>query len=374
MLTAATTVVTVIRAHPTPPKSAPVANPTSCGLDAQTIYLSLSGDASLTGLMMIDYPRTKTTDKDAEIFNRTSRRSVARPAVRAIIHSIHSQVPITVASLDQRLDLIVSMDSHLDVSLGGDDSLYPKELRTMARRTGAHTALRHFSRTLGSPEGETSVDSEPRLIVVMPERMLAAHANNIESQLPGPLRISDPQESISSCLDFLKETMGIEVYQSPPRRLTDLVRVARNSGSWILDIDVDYMFEMQSECYTRIIKPEPRVLQTASSVIDFIKKTQPETITLSEAKVAAIRNPRSALSTFIADLRALGYKIEERGVFTSDSEVIKGISVCKEFYRTISKVLMTNHMQEMMKGDFEDFQEQERIAAYRFFRDKGYSA
>ena len=65
--------------------------------------------------------------------------------MRAIIHSIHSQVPETVSELGQRFDAIVSMDSHLDVSLGGDDSIYPGDLRIIAGRTGAHSALRHIT-------------------------------------------------------------------------------------------------------------------------------------------------------------------------------------------------------------------------------------
>jgi hypothetical protein len=265
------------------------------------------------------------------------------------------------------------MDSHLDVSLGGDDHMYPRELRKIARRTGAHTAFRRIRGAAPVLLGGMPGDSHPKLIVVIPERMLAAHAMDIESQLPSSLRILDLQDSISSCVDFLKEAMDIEVYRSPPKSLLNLVRLTKKTRAWILDVDVDYMHEMQAECYTRIIKPEPGVLQTVSNVLTFIKKAMPETITISEAKVSAIRNPKSEFSTFIADLKTMGYQIEERGVFTSDSEVLRGIAVCKEFYRTVSKVLMTKNVQEMMKGDFEGFQKQEEVAAKQFFTIRGYS-
>jgi len=266
------------------------------------------------------------------------------------------------------------MDSHLDVSLGGDDRLYPKELRTIARRTGAHTALRHFNGAVPLLEGEMLGDSLPRLVVVIPERMLAAHAMDIESQLPSALRIRDRQESISSCVDFLKGIMGIEVYQSPPNDLLNLVRIAKRTRAWMLDIDVDYMQEMQSECYTRIFRPGPGVLQAMPNVVAFIKKAKPDTITISEARVSAIRNPKSAFSTFIADLKTIGYQIEERGIFASDAQVLRGISVCKEFYRRVSRVLTANHMNEMVGGNLEVFQEEEEAAANKFFRDKGYTA
>ncbi len=292
--------------------------------------------------------------------------------MRAIIHSIHSQVPETVSGLGRRFDAIVSMDSHLDVSLGGDDSIYPEELRIIAARTGAHSALRNITGGLSALRGGRPEGGAPELITVVPEAMLARHAMDVESKLPRSLRVSDQEESIASAVDFLAETMGIEVYASPPRSLQGLVRRMGRKGRWLLDVDVDYMQEMQPECYTRIINPGPGVLQSMSRVVEFIRKSKPETITISEAKVKAIRDPKSAFSAFIKELRAAGYQVEERGVFESDAEVVKAISVCKEFYRTVSRRLMMEHMDSMIRGDMEGFQEAEAAGARRFFKAKGY--
>ncbi len=292
--------------------------------------------------------------------------------MRAIIHSIHSQVPGTVASLGRRFDTIVSMDSHLDVSLGGDDSIYPRDLRIIVGRTGAHSALRHISGGLSALKDRKLKDG-PELIIAVPEAMLARHVMDVESKLPRALRVSDQEESISSSVRFLAETMGIEVYPSPPRSLQGLVRRMEKAGSWLLDVDVDYMHEMQKECYTRIINPAPGVLQSMSRVVGFIGKSRPETITISEAKVSAIRDPKSNFSTFIGELKALGYEIEERGIFASDAEVVRAISVCKEFYRTVSRRLMLDHMDSMMRGDMEDFHKAEASAAKEFFKEKGYA-
>jgi hypothetical protein len=292
--------------------------------------------------------------------------------MRAIIHSIHSQVPETVSELGLRLDAIVSMDSHLDVSLGGDDSIYPRELRVIAARTGAHSALRHITGGL-SALGGPKPKGAPEVIVVVPEAMLARHATDIESKLPRSLRVSDQEESIASAVDFLAETLGIEVSPSPPRALQGLVRRMGRTGSWLLDVDVDYMHEMQKEVYTRIINPAPGVLQSMSRVVEFINKSRPETITISEAKVSAIRDPKSSFSAFIGELREAGYEIEERGVYARDAEVIRAISVCKEFYRTVSTRLMQEHMDSMMRGDMEAFQKAGAAAAKEFFRRKGYA-
>ena len=292
--------------------------------------------------------------------------------MRAIIHSIHSQVPETVSELGQRFDTIVSMDSHLDVSLGGDESIYPRDLRIIVGRTSAHAALRHITGGLSSLVGSTPRGGAPLVIVVIPEAMLARHAIDVESKLPRQLRVSDPEESVSSYVDFLAETMGIEVYRSPPKALQGLARRLEKTGSWLLDVDVDYMQEMQKECYTRIINPGPGVLQSMSHVIEFIRRSRPETITISEAKVKAIRDSKSAFSTFIGELKAAGYQIEERGIYANDEQVVGAISICKEFYRTVSRKLMLDHMDEMIRGDMEGFQKAEAVAAKEFFKRKAY--
>jgi hypothetical protein len=292
--------------------------------------------------------------------------------MRAIVHSIHSQVPETVSALGRRFDAIVSMDSHLDVSLGGDDSIYPKELRIIVARTGAHSALRRITGGLPALDKAKRKGDAPELILVVPEAMLARHAIDIEAKLPRSLRVPDPKESITSTIGFLAESMGIEVLTSPPRSLDGLVRRMKMTGSWLLDVDVDYMREMQKECYTRIINPAPGVLQSMSRVVEFIRRSRPETITISEAKVRAIRDPESNFSAFIGELKAMGYGIEERGIFASDAEVVHAISVCKDFYRAVSKKLLLEHMDEMMRGNTEGFQKAEAAAARDFFRERGY--
>jgi hypothetical protein len=294
--------------------------------------------------------------------------------MRVIIQSIHSQVPGAITNLGRSFDMVISLDSHLDVSLGGDDELYPKELRSIAARTGTHAAIRNMTGGLGSLKARRHVEHfRPRFIVAIPHWMLAKHATDIESKLPASLRLHDQEKSIASVVEFLAGTMGIEIYESPPKPLSSLARLARGNRSWILDVDVDYMYEMQRECYTQIRGTEPGVLQSMSNVVRFIQEARPETITLSEARVSAIRDRESNFSKFIAKLSVMGYEIEENGVFESDAEVLRDISVCKEFYRTISQELMVQHMPGMMRGDLKGFKEEEEAAAQEFFRSKGYA-
>jgi hypothetical protein len=282
--------------------------------------------------------------------------------MRAIVHNIHSQVPGTLERLNQRSGTVVSLDSHLDLSLGGDDRIYPKGLRVIARRTGAHTAMR---RLLGDGPGSA-------LIVAIPERMMSRHASDIESNLPRQLREHDQGESVASVVRFLRDERGVEVFQSPPSDLLGLVPRVMSSGRWVLDIDVDYMQEMQRECYTRIIGGGRGVLQSEANVVELIARSKPETITVSEAKVSAIRDEKSSFSGFMARLEELGYRVEKSGVTMEDEEVVNGISVCMEFYRTVSKKLMLKHAEAMMKGDYHGFLAEEETAAKTFFERKGY--
>ena len=97
--------------------------------------------------------------------------------------TLHWQVPDTVSKLGVRFDAIVSMDSHLDVSLGGDDSV-------LSRRTsesswspdGRPLVLRQISGGLPALRGKKT--AAPDVIAVVPEAMLARHAIDVESKAP----------------------------------------------------------------------------------------------------------------------------------------------------------------------------------------------
>jgi hypothetical protein len=291
--------------------------------------------------------------------------------MRAIVHSVHSQVPLTVAKMRRPPDLIVSLDSHLDVSLGGDNELYPPALRVFARRTGAHAALRNITGGVSALSGMENVRA-PKLVVVIPLRMLQRHVTEAERQLPRSLRIADEEVSMSSWVRFLKRKMGIEVFESPPRPLEALISRTRGRP-WLLDIDVDYIHEMQKECYTRVINPGPGVLQSMSGVVDLLRRSRPETVTISEVRVSAVKSPASGFSGLREEMESMGYEFDETAVYESDEEVTRGIAVCKEFYRTISKRLTAEHMDSMLDGDMGGFHDDEREAAKRFFEGKGYS-
>ncbi len=293
--------------------------------------------------------------------------------MRAIVHSIHSQVPQTIRGLNRHFKTILSLDSHLDVSLGGDYSVYPEKLRIIAQRTSVHSALRDVTggiSSLGALHKRRKTIS--KVVVAIPALMLAKHAEDVELGLPLTLRTSVMKESISSVVKFLRSAVGVDVFQSPPRSLMALIP-SLGGKSWLLDVDVDYMREMQDECYTQIRNTAPGILQSMSNVLTFIESAKPEIITISEARVSAIRGRSSTFSSFLGRLEGIGYAIEESGVYGSDAEVLRGISVCQEFYKKTSRRLMVDHMETMMTGDLRGFEKEEAAAAREFFRSRGYS-
>lgn len=292
--------------------------------------------------------------------------------MRAIVHSIHSQVPSTIEALAESFGSALSLDSHLDVSLGGDCGVYPEELRAIAERTSAHTAIREAIVRSACGRGGRRHARTADLIVAIPERMLAKHAEEVELSLPRALRVEEERESVALVVAFLMTSMGIEVYSSPPGNLADLLPRLRRAGRWLLDVDVDCMEEMQDECYTQIRGAGPGVLQSSSSVLDFIRSSRPEVITISEAKVRAIRDRDSHFSRFLESVGAMGYAIEEEGVYKDDAEVIRGIEVCKGFYREVSTRLLKEHMGSMMRGDYSAFEKEEAFAAKEYFSSRGY--
>jgi hypothetical protein len=213
------------------------------------------------------------------------------------------------------------------------------------------------------------------IIVAIPEGTLARHAMDTREMLDhGPVSFEATEDPISYYVDFLHRMMGIEVYESPPNNLLGLVPHVESADSWLLDIDVDFMYDFRAECYSPITNADSTEQKSMANVIQFIQKTRPETITISEAKVSAIRNPKSNFSILISRLRSLGYRIEERGVFKDDSVVVKGITDCAEFYLQVSKGLAHNLIGEDKGAQyFDDLRKAEEPAAKEFFRKRGYS-
>ena len=290
---------------------------------------------------------------------------------RVLVHSIHSQVTYTLEELGRTFDLIVCFDSHLDTSFGGDRDAFPEELHLAAERTSVHTVFRRLYGEL--PGLRSGSDDSPHtdIVVTIPERMLESHIAIQQRDLS--VQLTRPGENpIDFYVGFLRNILDVDIYRSPPSSLLGLLDRTRKARDWLLDIDVDYMHDMQGECYSPITKGlKIGNLQNMAHVLEFVQRSAPEVITLSEAKVAAIRNPRSNFSKLLDEFKSLGYRVEEKAIFEEDSGIEKQIKDCADFYTEVAKGMMAGRIKRNPDSSFEDFTKEEGLAAREFFRKRG---
>ena len=274
----------------------------------------------------------------------------------------------------------MALDSHLDVFMGVKDVVecLPKRLRLSAERASSHTFIR---RAIGElpillkSEG-LPTDFLPDMILVVPQISLNTYvyeqAEKMRDVIAGgallPHQIRGPLEV---CQSYLSGVLGIQVFTSPPKNLMKLVGMVREAEYTILDLDVDYLREMQAECYTPIEHAQPSQLGLTANVIRLIRKTKPRVITVSEVRVAATQEPKSNFSRFLDGLKNLGYKINYELIFDNDREAERLIEVYKEFYETVQKPLERKQRMEsdfLGKGATNRHIKQQKEATKRYFR------
>ena len=301
---------------------------------------------------------------------------------RAIVHNFHSQVCKTLHKLDVEPDLIVALDSHLDWFWGVKNIVesMPKRIRLAASRASAHTLIRRAVGDLPillKVEGRP-IDFLPEMILVIPQISLnhyvLEHVKEIQQLILGgaisPDQIGNPLESF---LNYLSSFLGIGVFTSPPKNLMKLVDMLREAEFPLLDLDVDYLQELQTECYTPIKYAHPGQLGWAAQTLRVIRKTKPPLITISEVKVAATQEPNSSFSKLVSRLKNWGYKIEYKLIFDNDEEAERLIKIYQEFYEGVQKPLERKHRMEpdyLSKEALGRYLKELKEATKRYFRQR----
>jgi hypothetical protein len=267
---------------------------------------------------------------------------------RVIVHNFHSQVYRTLSKLDYEPDAIVTMDAHLDVHMGISTHLepMPRKIQLAALRASAHTMMRRvigelpcFLAAQGLP-----ATSSPEMFLAVPQKSIDTHVYEVmglvkEAILSGAIPQDTFENPVEEFLEFQSRMWGIKVFASPPRSLLKLVRNLRNSHDCLIDLDVDYLCELQDECYTPLKKTEKGDLGWQEQVLKLIRKTKPQVITVSEAKMSAIRNSNSGFSGLLARLRNVGYSIDFKLVFSSDEDAEDALKTYQDFYEKVQKPL-----------------------------------
>ena len=131
------------------------------------------------------------------------------------------------------------------------------------------------------------------------------------------------------------------------------------------------MYELQTECYTPLKNAQPSQLGWMERVLRLIRKAKPSLVTVSEAKVAAIRDPTSNFSKLVSRLKAMGYKVEYAHIFANDKEAEQLLRIYKDFDERIQKPLTKKEFADrdfLSSGGFERHISELIEATKRYFK------
>jgi hypothetical protein len=263
------------------------------------------------------------------------------------IHSFHSQVAATVKKIKEQLDSIFSLDSHLDCNFIVNDivSSYPKAIRLAALRTSAHTMIMQSFQD-GIRSNLFRMD-RPRMFVAVPKLAFEDQVRYLRSILAVQEFSSPTSGEIRRRLSMVvSDILGIKMYLSPPRKLVTLVE--RNClEKWLLDIDIDYVTEMQGECYSPAQTKNPNDLGKLDDVKEIIRIWQPSFITISETTVSAIHDKKSEFSQFLAFLKNRSYNIKYANLLPSDNEANSSIAACLKVSENVQRKLLHRYGKEL---------------------------
>lgn len=274
----------------------------------------------------------------------------------AIIHSFHSQVFPTVAELDAEPDFIFALDAHLDTQMGVKNhlDLIPKDVQLAAIRASAHSMIRRAVGELPILLKAKGLSNNllPDMILAIPQVSLDTEIFEKMSMIQASLKNTEFafrsfREAKDFWVKFLKRDWGIKVYLSPPNNLLKFVKKIKKADYVLLDLDVDYLYELQNECYTPLKKAQPNQLGSMQKVLSLISKSKPSIITISEARVRAIKDKKSNFSRLINRLNTFGYEIQNAQIFSDDEEADRLLNIYKEYYEKIQKPLTMKYAPDL---------------------------
>lgn len=261
-------------------------------------------------------------------------------AKRVVLHSFHSQAADTIASDESSFDLVLCVDGHLDyfMSSAEQSQNFPdKIVRLAADRASAHSFIRR-----ATGDFPPLLSKEDRMFlapmyVVVPLQSAMASAEVLVRRMKAARKAAawEAKETPLNLIQgLLKDTLGIGLYLSRPRQLKKFLTLLRDADEPLMDIDIDYFHEFQSECYSPLVNAASSDLGSVESVLRLIRKTRPRLITVSEAKLSALRNPQSNVSALLNIVKRMGYVIEER-LLESDKQAEDAIATYAEYYKTV---------------------------------------
>jgi hypothetical protein len=283
---------------------------------------------------------------------------------KVVVNSFHSQAVEFI--LEYEPFELVCLDGHMDTaglggSMGDRELLGSDELFYIYHRASTHTLL-----------AKSLVPNLCGVTLVVPEKGYTTHLVHMyeqtETVVPSeqPLTIVEKARRAQPVCDQFLSMLGIQMLLSPPSNLLSIRKRFGGEGC-ALDIDVDYIHEFQSECYTPLRGAELGDLGFLERVIMLVKKTRPEFITVSEARIASIKSDYSVFSAFINKLKALGYSIELGKLFNNDEEAELLLRLHEEFMKFKYPEIARQHFIEELSQENLERQRKETIMVFKTF-------
>jgi hypothetical protein len=224
---------------------------------------------------------------------------------------------------------IVSFDSHLDISWASKEFVgelfnLPFLLKAAFLRAYVHFLLRRV------------LPNVP-LYLVIPTSAYQCQIQAKSREFEEVSGKEPPTDATKATADMLND-LGIKLFLSPPKNMKYLYEKV-NKHTTVIDIDVDYMQEFQSVCYTKAPQftdmPEQTHLGKINDVLRTINKIRPDLVLISEAKLDQIKNFKPPLGQIIDFLKRQGYKIELGELASSDKEALKALMKVENFEKEV---------------------------------------
>ncbi|KXB09311.1 hypothetical protein AKJ35_01020 [candidate division MSBL1 archaeon SCGC-AAA833F18] len=207
---------------------------------------------------------------------------------KVVLNSLHSSSLKYIR--DYEPDLIVSLDSHLDIQFMVEETWKvikeraPQDLREVMLRAYVHFMM----------------SRNAKAYLVIPKTCFEFHALHDFAKARQLFDLDITRKTVRSIVgnyrNLLRKMrdlglMDLSLYLSPPKNIKKLADKVKGKNT-IVDVDVDYMGEFQGECYTTLPDPkeEPEKgrfypelkFGSEGDVIRLIKLIDPPLITISE--------------------------------------------------------------------------------------------
>ena len=277
------------------------------------------------------------------------------------IHSFHSQVADTLGDLETP-DVLICFDSHLDIRFGTWDvmSLMPDDIRLAAGRASTHTLIRRATGEIPllRKAADKEADFNAEMTVVISSAAYKSHlayllyGSSSETGLVDLVGESKAYDLAESFMGTMRRLYGMEVYLCPPKPIHRLISSLKEEAydQCTVDLDVDYLSECQTECYTPV----------KGEVDKLIRKLRPNLITISEATVEALQDSTSNIYKFVSTLQSLGYEIDKDAVFESDIRAKTAMQEFEKFDREIQGTIRNSSARKQLtEGKFDEVGQQE---------------